>query len=478
MRLQRIFFVLLLAVMCPELSLWAEEHSETIRTQQGDQIVLCYDIEHKNNQVIISLTRNPVITLGPQHRGAYGDSYRDNKIKCLYFETNKEKYGGKKQKPDFNGLQPSAMRITNADLRSSDYNGFGYVELEQNKQIVLTLGDGNSPRVSIPVYLTEYKGKNKLKLIDVSTIPLSIDLTKPAPKPKVRQQQPNPNPVNTDKGSGVEVRREAVYEEQYIPASQEELTDVGDTGGVGGGVFSIQQQIDRARNILARQEGEQISDDLNKVLDDLAAMSSTCSPEEKAAIEKLKADVQQKKAELKQAAKDAKDAEKEKQEEEDAKQKKRNIWMIIGGALLAVLLFVGNQVMQHLRNRSQVRSMQELQDRAMHQAEGQIKQRTRSMVQQQMGKGEQAVVRTASGSLRAVRGSAGDHGRSKSADALSGGTGQATGTPSGVKGQGTGSATKGKPKDRSKETLQEKAERAARGARIRKHRDADGNLSI
>jgi hypothetical protein len=245
----------------------------------------------------------------------------------------------------------------------------------------------------------------------------------------------------------------------------------------GVGVFSIKQQIDHVLHMLAREKGEDLSDEVNKAMDDLAALYSTCSPEEKSAIDNLRAEVNQKGAELQQAAQAAKAEEEKRQQDEENKvkedednQKKRNIWLMIGGALLAVLLFVGNQVMQHVRNRSQVRSMQELQDRAMHQAEGQIKQRTRSMVQQQMGKAEQAVVRTASGSLRAVRGSAEDHAAArvsaKSPEEKPSGDKPLTGR------------IKAKPKDRSKETLQEKAERAARGARIRKHRDSDGNLSI
>ena len=211
------------------------------------------------------------------------------------------------------------------------------------------------------------------------------------------------------------MRREPIYEERDVPAPMGDMVEAGDMGA-GGGVFSIQQQIDRVRNMLAREKGEDLSDEVNKAMDDLAALYSTCSPEEKSAIDNLRAEVNQKGAELQQAAQAAKAEEEKRQQDEENKvkedednQKKRNIWLMIGGALLAVLLFVGNQVMQHVRNRSQVRSMQELQDRAMHQAEGQIKQRTRSMVQQQMGKAEQAVVRTASGSLRAVRGSAEDH---------------------------------------------------------------------
>ena len=71
---------------------------------------------------------------------------------------------------------------------------------------------------------------------------------------------------------------------------------------------------------------------------------------------------------------------KAKKEEEDGKQKKRTIWMIIGGALLAILLFVGNQVMQSFRNIKTQRSIMQMQQNATRQVTGNAKRRVAGII--------------------------------------------------------------------------------------------------
>ena len=54
-------------------------------------------------------------------------------------------------------------------------------------------------------------------------------------------------------------------------------------------------------------------------------------------------------------------------------EKKRNIWMIIGGVILAALCFIGNQVFQHFRNIRNQRSMMEMQQDIARRAENEAK---------------------------------------------------------------------------------------------------------
>lgn len=63
------------------------------------------------------------------------------------------------------------------------------------------------------------------------------------------------------------------------------------------------------------------------------------------------------------------------------KQRKRNIWMIIGGILLAILLFVGNQVLQSYRNIRSQRRIMEMQQGVGNQAQNAAKRKVTRAVQ-------------------------------------------------------------------------------------------------
>ena len=90
----------------------------------------------------------------------------------------------------------------------------------------------------------------------------------------------------------------------------------------------------------------------------------------------------------------------DKAQEKKDKERKRNIWMIVGGALLAILLFVGNQVMQSFRNIRTQRSMMQMQQdaakRAQNMARGKVQNEIRKQtnkVTSQVRKKSQTIIR-------------------------------------------------------------------------------------
>ena len=76
----------------------------------------------------------------------------------------------------------------------------------------------------------------------------------------------------------------------------------------------------------------------------------------------------------------------EKVKEEKDNEKKRTIWMIIGGVLLAILLFVGNQVMQSFRNIRTQRSMMQMQQDAANRAKNMARGKARNEIRKQTNK--------------------------------------------------------------------------------------------
>lgn len=80
-----------------------------------------------------------------------------------------------------------------------------------------------------------------------------------------------------------------------------------------------------------------------------------------------------------------------KQEAEAAQQ--RNMWLIIGGIILAVLGFVGNQVFQHVRNARNQRNMMSMQQSMVQRAENEAKRRAQSMARQKVNQVQNAARR-------------------------------------------------------------------------------------
>ena len=106
-----------------------------------------------------------------------------------------------------------------------------------------------------------------------------------------------------------------------------------------------------------------------------AKANATAEAKAKEAEEKA-----QKAAEQAQARQDSIAAVAQQKAEED---KKRNIWLMIGGVVLAVLAFVGSQVSQHFRNAKNQKNMMDMQNAVAKQAEQEAKRRARTIAQAQ-----------------------------------------------------------------------------------------------
>ena len=68
------------------------------------------------------------------------------------------------------------------------------------------------------------------------------------------------------------------------------------------------------------------------------------------------------------------------QQQKADEDKKRNMWLMIGGVILAILGFIGNQAFQHFRNMKNQKSMMEMQQSVVKRAETEAKRRAQSMV--------------------------------------------------------------------------------------------------
>ena len=120
---------------------------------------------------------------------------------------------------------------------------------------------------------------------------------------------------------------------------------------------------------------------------DLEAMDEDAESEEAKAAEDAaakNAELQAKLAEEQaQARQDSIAAAAQQKAEEDRKQ---NLWLIIGGVILAILAFVGNQTFQHFRNVKNQKSIIDMQQNVVRRAEDEAKRRARNMARSQINR--------------------------------------------------------------------------------------------
>ena len=96
------------------------------------------------------------------------------------------------------------------------------------------------------------------------------------------------------------------------------------------------------------------------------------------------------------------------------KEKKRNLWMIIGGIILAILAFIGNQIFQGIRNKKNQMRMMDMQQNIADKAEAEAKRQARNAIRTQQNRIEAGAKRKVSDAVRS-KGNIKINGKSKKA---------------------------------------------------------------
>ena len=411
MRSHKILLLIFLLLFYSGSTSFAIEVEDTLMSMSKDYVFVRYNIAEHNGKITVSFSEVRK-RLGLKYR----DKYRKlNDVCVLFFDRGgdyKDKF-----KSDI-GTEPLKVRSNEIRYIQSDD---GYVRLDNRTDISLDLLTDQST-LSLPIYLAHYEGKQHYKVF-AKCENLNIRLSKRARKGA--------------SGNAMEVvkREIAVTEEVEVgtditPAQEAELLidnvreSLGQDNPSMATLESLGRKIDRLRdlevvipdmalkskinNILQiydsqKQAAKQQQDDEDKMerqmadqqenekqaKGDLAYLTERLEHSEEWTEEDLGelkscSNSLRRKAhsienpELAQEMKDAADkCDEEIKKVEEAK-KKRNLLMIAGGVLLCILLFVGNQLSQHIRNMRNIKSMEDTQNKIAKRAEDEALRRAQS----------------------------------------------------------------------------------------------------
>lgn len=363
-----IAFVLLFACA----SVWAREVTDTLESSKRDRVIVTYDITQNNGQITIKFL-DAKKKLGRTYR----DKYKKlDEVAVVFFDRT----GNYEDNMEFSGINTDAFMIPKEVKYKVSKDG--YFLLNDNPTLSMELKSGENAELSIPLFIAHYEGKRRYKVFSRCE-DLKINLSK---KKSLRVQDTSTQQLTT----------------QTI-TTQEEMD------GTDADVAVANSLINRINGLLAEQEEYPFSDELKQAISSLREISyrpidsnlssrigevlSACNLKEKELKAEAKAaeDAAAKNAELQaklaeeqaQARQDSIATAAQQKAEEDRKQ---NLWLIIGGVILAILAFVGNQTFQHFRNVKNQKSIMDMQQNVVRRAEDEAKRRARNMARSQINR--------------------------------------------------------------------------------------------
>lgn len=330
--------------------------SDTLFTTSGDRIILKYSVEQAGDSYTLKFLDKPRITL------TKGNKKYEQEVVVLFFDR-KGNYPQDRKVDSGKGVYPESFKYPSGYERSED----GVFVVDECPKLTFPVS-GNT-KLSIPIFLARHPNE-KYTLISKCRENLNIKLSRQQSSPLVG-------------GSTQTMEQEIITSTEELEADYKKVTDAIAICNTAKPLLEKAETLPFSPGLeddisYLRQLKREITDDetlqrINEVLDLYDAKTVELRDAAEEAINSLKAEEEAKLQAEKDsiAAAAAKQAEEAKAEAE--KEKKRNLWLMIGAAILAVLGFVGNQVLQTIRNRKNQRNLQNMQQGITKQAENEAK---------------------------------------------------------------------------------------------------------
>jgi len=349
----------MLACTCSQC--WTKTVTDTLMSAKGDRIILSYDISQSDRQFTIRFNRVQK-RLGATNREKY-----DKLIEVIpmFFDRT-----GRYENTKFEGITPIAF-IVPANL-SYENSEDGYFNLQDNPSVSFSLKSGNTSKISIPIFLAHYEKKRRYNVF-CRCGDLQIQMNRS---------------TNPTRSTNTEMVSQTITSTSEIEANNSDITDALSTVERVMGLLatadrlpfseSLTFEVTQLRMIRSKMQDAATLQRINEALDAYDSKKQELEENAEASAMEAQAKAEQKAQKAQQQAQAKNDSIAAETQKQAEKSQKRTIWMIVGGAILAVACFVGNQVFQHFRNISNQRSMQEMQDRMVKQAESDAKRRAQS----------------------------------------------------------------------------------------------------
>lgn len=372
--------------------------TDTLFSSQNDRIIVTYDLVEKDGTVEIHFIKVNK-KLSKNHGEVYGDNL--SYVKVMFFD----------REYDFQdvifkgGLSPKLFMIPNKELVYSPSDE-GYFIIDDGPVLRFEGQLSKPTTLSIPLFLAHYKERKIKKrrpyelfaLCDNLEIEIGKNVVVPQRfEPSQTQNETNLVAVPSQKGMEETVEEESTLSNSEIDALAGAQYVTEELCNKRPNEESLSKEVENLKKLKHQIQSEEIILKIETALQEYDRHIDSIEKEQVKEQEKENkrmdssafarcttieacedylntypngdhvAEVQQKKDEL------------------IADQKRNKIWMIVGGILLAILMFVGNQVMQSIRNKKSQINMAKMQQDAVRKAQEMAKQQQQQLQQQANG---------------------------------------------------------------------------------------------
>ncbi len=375
--------LLLATLMLLPLGVDGRTKRDTVYTTDGDRIILTYDITSASGETTIRF-------LGQQKKlGSRNEKYSNklDKVAVMFFDRTGN-YGGD---VSISNMVPEAFMIpTDVQYRKSQ-DGFYLVQSEPT----LSFSVKKNTEINIPIYLA-YKPKKGKYILFGKSAGIRIPLTKKsaavassAQVQTINESVTSTAEIEADNTTAIKVlesvniSRDLISEATSLPFS-ENLTD------------EINYLRQKRREVTDKALVEAIAE----VMDQYEAKKRLLEEKSASELKAQEIEAEQKAQREAMAIKAENDSIAAAQQKAVEKEKKRNMWMIVGGFILTILAFVGNQVFQTIRNRRNQLNMLTMQQNIANRAEAEARRRARNAIRGETNKLVNGVKQTTSNAIR------------------------------------------------------------------------------
>ena len=382
MRFRHLFLLTLL--LASPLS--AKEVRDTLMTRAGDRIIVPYEYSITGGQMTLHF-RPALKRLSAETSRHYRKA---DELTVVIFDRN-----GSYVDASFSGdVIPEAFMVP-AEL-SYTISREGYYLLHDSPTLSFVLrGAADDVELSIPAYLAQHVKKGKYKLISRCGA-IHVKVAKPS--------------AGTSVSAGGATALETVTSTVEIEADNGDMTRVLDCIANINARLPHEDRLPMSESLegdvrLLREwkysvTDRNLKDRVTQTLDAYELkkrqLEDAAAAQQRAAQRKIEEDQRRAEEEMKAQV----EAEEAKRQEETEKNRKKNIWMVIGGIIMAAGAFVGNQLLQSSRTRKNQKDMLEMQQSLAKKAEDEALRRAGNIARSEVNRSVDQVRRKAENTIR------------------------------------------------------------------------------
>lgn len=408
---KKFLIILFLISLC--IPSFAKEVTDTLESSKRDRVIVTYDITENNGKITVKFL-DAKKKLGTIYRNKYK---KLDEVIVLFFDRT----GNYEDNMKFSGINTEAFMVP----KEINYkiSKDGYFFLNDNPALSMELEVDGNVELSIPIFLAHYEGKHRYEVFSrCENMVISLS--------KKKQAKALDKPIIQSVSQVVTTQEEAdinLSEKEKEEVAKNLINSIEEGLGASDISYSVQKNAERLNELWPEIKDPDIKKQCENILRryDLALNNKKDSDREKENSEREKekeeeaqklisyaqnilmkddlsdydlSDLRTTAQKLQMESSAVKDEALKLQMKQttetcnerivqiEKKKEQRNIWMIIGGVLLVILMFVGNQTFQHFRNAKSQKSLMEMQENVAKRAENEAKRRARSIAQSQIHK--------------------------------------------------------------------------------------------